>query len=109
MSNDTLPSRVLFTGLQCSTAHITDADNTLLYHASRQHEEYGNGEWIHFTGTGYLLRLNAWQYPVLRLKQLGLSKACRRLVVTLMHHKHVTCLHLDAAGDILPSFDIFNR
>ncbi|WP_440800019.1 DUF5983 family protein [Serratia marcescens] len=43
MIRGTLPSGALLTGIQCSTAHITDGDNTLLYHASHQHEEYGNG------------------------------------------------------------------
>ena len=39
-----LPARVLLTGIQCSTAHITNGDNTLLYHASHQLEDYGSGE-----------------------------------------------------------------
>ncbi|HBC7422237.1 MAG: DUF5983 family protein [Serratia proteamaculans] len=95
-------------GLCCSTAHITDDDNSRLYHASHQQEDYGNSEWIHFTGTGYLIRLNAWQYPVLRLKQLGLSKDCRRLIITLMRQHHITLLHLDAAGNILPEFATFD-
>lgn len=108
MSSDTFPSGALFTGIQCSTAHITDDDNTLLYHASHQHEEYGSGEWLHFTGTGYLIRLNAWRYPVLHLKRLGVSKACRRLVVRLMNHHPIALLHLDAAGDILSGFETFD-
>lgn len=72
MNRDKLPVSALLTGIQCSTAHITNDDNSLLYHVSHQQEDYGNGEWCHFTGTGYLIRLNAWQHPVLRLKQLGL-------------------------------------
>ncbi|EPL9180916.1 DUF5983 family protein [Serratia marcescens] len=108
MNRDTLPSGTLLTGIQCSTAHITDDDNTLLYHASHQHEEYGSGEWCHFTGTGYLIRLNAWRHPVLHLKRLGVSKACRRLVATLMNHHPIALLHLDAAGDILSEFETFD-
>jgi len=108
MSSDTYPTWVLFTGIQCSTAHITDDDNTLLYHASHQQEEYGHGEWLHFTGTGYLIRLNAWRHPVLHLKRLGVSKACRWLVVTLMNHHTIALLNLDAAGEILSGFEIFD-
>ncbi|MBK4717198.1 hypothetical protein JJB97_18210, partial [Enterobacterales bacterium BIT-L3] len=38
----------------------------------------GESEWILYTGSGYLLHLEAWSFPVLRLKRLGLSKACRQ-------------------------------
>lgn len=99
---------LLFSGIQCSTAHITENDNALLYDVSQQRMAYGDSEWIHFTGTGYLLRLSAWQYPILQLKRLGLSKACRRLVVSLIQRHTIYVLHLDAAGDVLPEFAIFD-
>jgi hypothetical protein len=108
MSRHTLPTGARITGIQCSTAHITDDDNSRLYHASHQREDYGNGEWCHFTGTGYLIRLNAWRHPVLRLKRSGLSKNGRRLIITLMKQHHITFLHLDAAGEILPGFALFD-
>ncbi len=108
MTHDKLPVSVLLTGIQCSTAHITDDDNMLLYHVSHHHEEYGYGEWVHFTGTGYLIRLNAWRHPVLRLKRLGISKVCRRLIASLMQRQHIALLHLDAAGDILSGFETFD-
>ncbi|AIA49948.1 Uncharacterised protein [Serratia marcescens] len=108
MNRDTLPSDALLKGIQCSTAHITDEDNTLLYHISHRREEFGHCEWCHFTGTGYLIRLNAWLHPVLQLKRLGLSKAGCRLVVTLMQRHHIAFLHLDAAGDLLPGFSTFD-
>lgn len=103
-----LPAAIHLTGIQCSTAHITHADNSLLFHASHQREEYGAAEWIHFSGTGYLLRLSAWEYPVLRLKRMGLSKPCRRLIVRLMQLHGIDLLHLDAAGDVLPTFATFD-
>lgn len=96
------------TGVHCSTAHITEADNTLLYKQSHQHEDFSESEWIHFSGTGYLLRLGAWSFPVLRLKRLGLSKACRRLVVALMRRYSVSIIHLDACGEVLPGFPTFD-
>ncbi|HDL7680297.1 TPA: DUF5983 family protein [Yersinia enterocolitica] len=95
-------------GIRCSTAHITDGDNALLFQASHRLEEFGNAEWVHFTGTGYLLRLSAWQYPVLRLKRMGLSKTCRRLVVTLMQSDAIDILHLDAFGDVLSGLVTFD-
>ncbi|WP_447868315.1 DUF5983 family protein [Rahnella aceris] len=71
-------------------------------------KEYGTAEWIHFTGAGYLLRLSAWEYPVLRLKCLGLSTPCSRLIVTLIHLHGIHMHHLDAAGNVLPTFATFD-
>lgn len=103
-----LPAAIRLTGIQCSTAHITASDNALLYELSQQYQAYGDAEWCHFTGTGYLLRLSAWEYSVLRLKRMGLSKHCRRLIVTLMQLHGIDLLHLDAAGNVLPSFTTFD-
>ncbi len=105
---DPLPPAVHLTGIQCSTAHITEADNTLLYKLSHQHEDFGESEWILYTGSGYLLCLGAWSFPVLRLKRLGLSKACRRLAVTLMRRYSVAIIHFDASGELLPGFTTFD-
>jgi hypothetical protein len=57
---------------------------------------------------GYLLCLGAWSFPVLRLKRLGLSKACRRLVVTLIRRYAAGIVHLDAFGEVLPGFATFD-
>lgn len=105
---DPLPPVARLTGIQCSTAHITHDDNQLLYQLSHRAEEYGDSEWIHLSGAGYLLRLSAWQYPVLRLKRLGLSKACRRLAVTFIRRYTVSLIHLDACGELLPGFETFD-
>ena len=105
---DPLPSAARLNGIQCSTAHISEADNNLLFTLSHQHEDFGESEWITYTGSGYLLRLDAWSFPVLRLKRLGLSKACRRLVITLIRRYAVGIVHLDAFGEVLPGFDVFD-
>jgi hypothetical protein len=102
------PATTRLAGIQCSTAHITEADNQLLHKLSQQSQEYGEGEWIFYTGSGYLLRLDAWQYPVLRLKRLGLSKAARRLLVTLTHRDAINLIHFDALGELLPGVQTFN-
>lgn len=105
---DPLPPVARVHGIQCSTAHITEADNTLLYKLSHQHEEFGESEWILYTGSGYILRLGAWTFPVLPLKRLGVSKACRRLVVTLMCRYAAGIVYLDAFGEVLPGFATFD-
>lgn len=102
-----LPAGSRLIGVCCSTAHITSGDNELLYTLSHEVQEYGDAEWIHFTGSGYLIRLDAWSFPLLRLKRLGLSKACRRLVATLISRYSIGLIHLDAFGELLPGFDTF--
>ncbi len=99
---------VALTGIRCSTAHITETDNAWLYSLSHQTSDFGESEWIHFTGTGYLLRTDAWSYPVLRLKRLGLSKTFRRLVVTLIQRYGVSLIHLDASAECLPDLPTFD-
>ena len=96
------------TGIRCSTAHITEKDNAWLYSLSHQTSDFGESEWIHFTGSGYLLRTDAWSYPVLRLKRLGLSKTFRRLVVTLIQRYGVSLIHLDASAECLPDLPTFD-
>lgn len=105
---DPLPPIARVNSIQCSTAHITEEDNSLLYALSHQHEDFGESEWISYTGSGYLLYLNAWSCPVLRLKRLGLSKACRRLVVTIMRRYSAGIVHLDACGEVLPGSATFD-
>ncbi|EFB4900514.1 hypothetical protein RPS59_002654 [Escherichia coli] len=102
-STCTPPPFATLAGIRCSTAHITETDNAWLY--SR---DVGESEWIHFTGTGYLLRTDAWSYPVLRLKRLGLSKTFRRLVVTLTRRYGVSLIHLDANAECLPGLPTFD-
>lgn len=67
--------------------------------------------WVLFNvmnGSGYLLRTDAWSYPVLRLKRLGLSKTFRRLVVTLIRRYGVSLIHLDASAECLPDLPTFD-
>ena len=59
-STDCTPPFAALTGIRCSTAHITETDNAWLYSLSHQTSDFGESEWIHFTGTGYLLRSVVW-------------------------------------------------
>ena len=107
-STDRMPPFAALTGIRCSTAHITETDNAWLYSLSHQTSDFGESEWIHFTGSGYLLRTDAWPYPVLRLKRLGLSRTFRRLVVILIRRYGVSLIHLDASAECLPGLPTFN-
>ncbi|WP_097413075.1 DUF5983 family protein [Escherichia coli] len=107
-STCTPPPFTILAGIRCSTAHITETDNAWLYSLSHQSSNFGESEWIHFTGSGYLLRTDAWSYPVLRLKRLGLSKTFRRLVVTLIRRYGVSLIHLDASAECLPGLPTFD-
>ncbi len=102
-----LPAGSRLTGVCCSTAYITNGDNALLYTLSHEAQEHGDAEFIHFTGSGYLIRLDAWSFPLLRLKRQGVSKACRRLVATLISRYGIGLIHLDAFGELLPEFKTF--
>lgn len=105
---DPLPVTARTNGIQCSTAHITDKDNALLHTLSHKYQDHGDAEWVHYTGSGYLIRLDAWAFPVLRLKRRGLSKSCRRLLVTLIRRYGISTIHFDSFGDILPGFTTFD-
>ena len=107
-STCTPPPLTILAGIRCSTAHITETDNAWQYSLSHQSSNFGESEWIHFTGSGYLLRTDAWSYPVLRLKRLGLSKTFRRLVVTLIQRYGVSLIHLDASAECLPDLPTFD-
>ncbi|HBE5824253.1 TPA: type IV toxin-antitoxin system YeeU family antitoxin [Escherichia coli] len=79
----------------CFGARLVQEGNRLHYLADR-------------AGSGYLLRTDAWSYPVLRLKRLGLSKTFRRLVITLTRRYGVSLIHLDASAECLPGLPTFN-
>ena len=107
-ATDSMPPSAALSGIRCSTSHITETDNAWLYSLSHQTNDTGESEWIHFTGSGYLLRTDAWSYPVLRLKRQGLSKTFRRLVVTLIRRYGVSLIHLDASAECLPGLPTFD-
>ncbi|EOU6725709.1 hypothetical protein HEM54_010340 [Escherichia coli] len=107
-STCTLPPFATLAGIRCSTAHITETDNAWLYSLSHQTSDFGESEWIHFTGSGYLLRTDAWSSPVLRLKRPGLSRTFRRPVAALIRRYGVSLIHPDASAGCLPGLPIFD-
>lgn len=62
-------------GMTCSMRHITASDGEIL-------SEYvcEKFPWVFDTGYGYILMLREYQYPVLKLKEMGISKSVRKLV-----------------------------
>lgn len=89
-----------------STAHLTEADNDLLCRLARDYSEFGDGEWIHFTGNGILVRLTGHTYPITVLKTLGVSREARWLIVWLMRHHHATMVHFESDAPVVDGFAV---
>lgn len=89
-----------------STAHLTSLDNELLDEISSH--EWGLGEWIHYIGFGYIIRLTASSNPVLRLKAEGLSKSARRLIVSLVKHDAVELLIFESGAPQVDGFEVYD-
>ncbi len=96
----------LYRYVVCSTAHLTEQDGELLHRLSHDWREWGDAEWIHFTGTGYLVRLCAFSHPLLVLKRRGLSRPARRFILAMMTRRNVTLIHFDSCGQVLRGFDV---
>lgn len=79
-----------------STAHLNADDNALLDEITTR--EVGIGEWIHYIGGGYLLRLTACSAPVLRLKEAGLSREARRVIASVMRSDAVEILIFESGA-----------
>ncbi|MCB5301826.1 DUF5983 family protein [Yersinia bercovieri] len=91
----------LYRYVVCSTAHLTEQDAALFCRLGHQRCEWGDAEWIHLTGTGYLVRLSAYSFPLLVLKKRGFSKSARKLVYVLMRRFDVSLIHFDCCGEVL--------
>lgn len=79
-----------------STAHLNADDNALLDEITTR--EVDIGEWIHYIGGGYLLRLTACSAPVLRLKEAGLSREARRVIASVMRSDAVEILIFESGA-----------
>jgi|GEM_PF-706403 hypothetical protein len=104
-SDDRQPERI-YRYLVCITAHLTEQDDELLYCLCHDKREWGDAEWVYFTGTGYVVRLSAFNYPLLILKRRGLSKSARWFVHVMMTRFDVALIHFDCDGEVLSGFDV---
>lgn len=94
-------------GVVCSTKHLTREDNNRLGWLSNTYV-YNNNDWVHDTGYGYLIRLNAYRYPLLALKERNISKSVRKLIYTLMKKEKINMIHFDCDADIIEGFEVFD-
>ncbi|WP_422399017.1 DUF5983 family protein [Yersinia intermedia] len=72
---------LLHFGLQCSSAHITEDDNAVLYRVSHCHDEFSDSEWISFSGTGYSFTRS----PALSLMEQKQQKSGRCALMVTRH------------------------
>ncbi|MEY8772762.1 DUF5983 family protein [Erwinia sp. ACCC 02193] len=89
-----------------STAHLSADDNALLDEITTR--EVDIGEWIHYIGGGYLLRLTACSAPVLRLKEAGLSKEARRVIASVMRLDAVEILIFESGAPDAEGFTTYS-
>ncbi|WP_411706165.1 DUF5983 family protein [Edaphovirga cremea] len=94
-------------GVVCSTAHLTADDNERLGWLTDP-DLFKNNDWIYATGYGYIIQLNAYRCPSLALKEKGLSKTVRKLIVTLMKREKINIIHFDRDADIIDVFEVFD-
>lgn len=91
--------------LECCISHLTARDAELMQALSRIKFE---GEWIMDTGVGYLIRLDAHQHPLRRLRKSGLSRAARQLISRAVWQLDIGMIHFSQAGDELDGVPVFD-
>ncbi|MBB6117696.1 hypothetical protein F4826_004674 [Rahnella inusitata] len=89
-------------GMTCSTAHITPGDGEIL--SQYVCEKF---PWVFDTGYGYLLMLREYRYPVLKLKEMGISKPVRKLVLCMRKQHQIGMICFDPDADTLDGYDVF--
>lgn len=101
----TLGARVMRLVLECSTSHITLTDSHLLGDLTR---DMSTREWIHDTGVGFMIRLDAIRFPLLKLKREGLSGAARWVIWHGIRQANISMIHFSSVGDDLDGFQTFD-
>lgn len=101
----TLGARVMRPVLECSTSHITLADIHLLGDLTC---DTSTREWIHDTGVGFMIRLDAVRSPLLKLKQKELSGAARWVIWQGIKQGNISMIHFSAVGDELDGLVTFD-
>lgn len=101
----TLGVRVIRPVLECSICHITLADSSLLGNLTCG---ISTREWVHDTGVGFMIRLDAVRFPLLKLKRKGLSASARWIIWHGIKQANISMIHFSAVGDILEGFQSFD-
>ncbi|EKS7814723.1 DUF5983 family protein [Edwardsiella piscicida] len=99
----TLGGSMIRSVFECSTSHITLADSHLLGDLNTS-----TREWIHDTGVGFLIRLDAVRFPLLKLKMEGLSDAARWVIWHGIKQANISMIYFSSVGDSLDGFQTFD-
>lgn len=91
--------------LECCISHITGDDQLLFSVISCEKSE---SYWIIDTDIGYLIRLDARVRPLLKLKQLGVSRTTRKLINQYMKQANISMIHFSQVGDELEGSPLFD-
>lgn len=94
-------------GIVCSTAHFTIEDNERLSWLC----DSDNGpkiDWIHNTGYGYLIQLNAYRYPSIAFREWGMSRGFRWFIVTMMRREKLNIINFDKDAECIDGFAVFD-
>ncbi len=92
----------------CNSSHMTQDDMKILHHLSDDLLDDETSEWIHSTGFGFLIRLNAITNPILVLKYYGISKSLRRLILAINNEYDNELIMFDPDGDIIGGYETFD-
>lgn len=92
----------------CSKSHLTAQDIERLEWLSNP-RVLNHQDWIHYTGYGYLIRLDAYRYPLLALKENKISKSVRKLVLSLMRQYEIRMIHFDCSAGVIEGADVFDH
>lgn len=99
------PRMMLRPVMECLISHITLEDNYLLEELTQSENEW---PWILNTDVGYLLRLDAPSWPLLRLKRLGISRTTRALIYRAIQQADISMIHFSSVGDSVEGAEIFS-
>lgn len=80
----------------CSTVHLEKQD------AFRMKDIASGGEsipWVFDTTYGYILDIGGITYPLLKMKQAGLSKSLRKFVYHMQRKHKAMYIHFDCDAD----------
>jgi len=90
-------------GMTCSMRNIKASDGEIL--SQYVCEKF---PWVFDTGYGYILMLREYQYPVLKLKEMGISKSVRKLVFCMRKQHEIGMICFDPDADTLDGYDVFD-
>ena len=89
----------------CSTAHFEKQDSFALKDIALGGESI---PWVFDTTYGYILDIGGITYPLLKMKQAGLSKSLRKFVYHMQRKHKARYIHFDCDADPVEGEDTFD-